>query len=603
MRPRRLLHRVTMPLGLAALLLALAALQGVFLRERDEGLEALETNRALAVSLARAAIDRELTASLDWHAAMAARAEADPLAAAPDTLLLVDGRQQLPRMFHHRTDATAPISETVELLVTGRLQPPAADDESPAAERLRLFGAFARAVTGADRTAITEAYRQLVGHRGNFRIELGRDIALRLAALKLLAGATTPSNELMRLELRDGLSLGPRQSIAGLQRLLLTERSAFAADDFDRLADDVLRLSEAHGVRYDDFAGAMLTRSVALSVDDLDVSGRRVVGDWVVQPIGEGRVVGHRLDLAALRQPVLDAISHLGVDDVQLQPPDSRGYDLDAIAITPVADRWHARASDLNARYRYKTALNLLCLALFVGTWSVLWWAQRRRQRLVDLKSEFVATVSHELKTPLTSMRLQAETLERRLPEDSELTRYPERIIRDADGLTELVENILSFNRLHHEHVVLNRGEGSLAELVQTVAADVAANAGGAVDIDCSAVSDRPIRGDLDLLRILLANLVRNGLVYNRSQPPRVTIAASSDRLLTLHVADNGVGIAPDRHDAVFEAFTREAGNTTRGSGLGLALARRIARLHGGDIVIVASSPAGTTFRVTLDIQ
>jgi signal transduction histidine kinase len=114
-----------------------------------------------------------------------------------------------------------------------------------------------------------------------------------------------------------------------------------------------------------------------------------------------------------------------------------------------------------------KTALGLVCGLLSLAMIGAALLAYERRLRLLAERTEFIAAVSHELRTPLASIRLQAETLTRRLAGRSEARDYPQRIVRDVDGLHFLVENILSYNRLERGGWRPQRTNVSLRALTQ----------------------------------------------------------------------------------------------------------------------------------------
>jgi signal transduction histidine kinase len=108
------------------------------------------------------------------------------------------------------------------------------------------------------------------------------------------------------------------------------------------------------------------------------------------------------------------------------------------------------------------------------------------------------------------------------------------------------------------------------------------------------------VRADRDLCRILFANLVRNACSYTQRSPVKLVLSSDGP---AIRLRDNGVGIPPESVEAVFEDFRRiqpEGLPARNGSGLGLALCRRVARLHEGSIRVASSGPEGTTFEVTL---
>ncbi|MCA9257116.1 MAG: HAMP domain-containing histidine kinase, partial [Phycisphaerales bacterium] len=212
--------------------------------------------------------------------------------------------------------------------------------------------------------------------------------------------------------------------------------------------------------------------------------------------------------------------------------------------------------------------------------------------------------VTHELRTPLASIRLMAETLERRLADQPGARDYPRRIVRAADGLSFLVDNILSFNRLEKERFRPTLEAVDLAELVRPIVAELAEDAPRTLVVDVDGLAGVRVRGDRELLRLLFGNLARNAVHYNDREPIRVRFEAErAGAAWTVRVTDNGWGIPEVDRRRVFDDFTRAPRpehEAVAGTGLGLAICRRVARLHGGTIRVVASSPQGTTFAVCL---
>jgi signal transduction histidine kinase len=208
--------------------------------------------------------------------------------------------------------------------------------------------------------------------------------------------------------------------------------------------------------------------------------------------------------------------------------------------------------------------------------------AAARIESLVNAHKMLLANASHELRTPLARIRLGLELV----------AAHPERKVeleRDISELDQLVDEILLVSRLDATEQLDVREDVDLAAL--------AAEECARYD-DCS-VEAKPVmvRGDPMLLRRMIRNLVENAHLHGKP-PIEVTVARQDDRAL-LNVLDHGPVIVEDARERLFSAFYRIPGRSgTKGSGLGLALVRQIARRHGGD---VAYDPErGSSFNVTL---
>jgi signal transduction histidine kinase len=260
---------------------------------------------------------------------------------------------------------------------------------------------------------------------------------------------------------------------------------------------------------------------------------------------------------------------------------------------------WAAAEADIARRYGLKTGLVAACAALAAAIVVLAGVAQHRKYRFVELKSDFVATVSHELRTPLASIRLLAESLERRAGAVPEARDYPQRIVQAADGLHFLVENILSFNRIDKGRWAPRPALLRLEELAASLRQELAAAQGAGVELELTG-GEVALYADPQLLRLLLSNLARNACAYNQRSPVRLHLggARAPGGRVELRLQDNGLGIPPAEWERVFQDFYRleRPEHEVHGSGLGLALCRKIMQVHAGHIRIAASSPEGTTF-------
>ena len=235
---------------------------------------------------------------------------------------------------------------------------------------------------------------------------------------------------------------------------------------------------------------------------------------------------------------------------------------------------------------------------------------QQTRERVDALaelnqaKTEFFSNVSHEFRTPLT---LLLQPLEDVLS-DPGLTEVHRReldvVRRNADRLTKLVNTLLDFSRIE-----AGRSRGSFrASDLAAVTEDLAGvfraavdSAGLDYDLDLDALPS-PVYLDRDAWEKIVFNLLSNAIKYTFEGTITVRLRDGGD-VAVLEVADTGVGVPPADLDRLFERFHRVRGSRARsheGTGIGLSLARELARMHGGDIEVESAEGVGTTFRVTL---
>ncbi|MFO0618166.1 MAG: HAMP domain-containing sensor histidine kinase [Polyangiaceae bacterium] len=229
-------------------------------------------------------------------------------------------------------------------------------------------------------------------------------------------------------------------------------------------------------------------------------------------------------------------------------------------------------------------------------------------RRLASLKSEFVANVSHELKTPLSLIRMFGELLLLdRVRDADKRVEYYRIIVTESERLTALIENVLDFARVERGKAAYDFVESDLGAVVKR-AIEVyryRAEKEGVV-IEVRVADDLPlIDADPRAIELSVMNLLDNALKYAKGAPVRVNVSAT-EKDIVIAVADEGPGIPAAEQERVFERFYRgrsASGSSARGSGIGLALVRHIARSHGGDIVVKSPTlegGTGTTFSLVI---
>jgi len=208
------------------------------------------------------------------------------------------------------------------------------------------------------------------------------------------------------------------------------------------------------------------------------------------------------------------------------------------------------------------------------------------------VKADFAANVSHELRSPITQIRLKAEALQMDLVFEDELEDHYGAIIAEADRLARLVDNVLDFSSIErgHKRYVLRRGD--LREVLLK-AADVAQHAAesAGVNLVVSLPDDLPaVAFDRDAMSQVATNLLSNAIKYGKDGK-RVYLAAEAhdDGSVSFLVRDHGIGSAPGDLDRVFQHFYRVSSSDVRkqrGTGIGLTIVRYIVDAHGGEIEV-----------------
>ena len=223
-------------------------------------------------------------------------------------------------------------------------------------------------------------------------------------------------------------------------------------------------------------------------------------------------------------------------------------------------------------------------------------------------KSTFLATMSHEIRTPLNGMLVMAELLaDADLPERQK--RHAEVIARSGQSLLAIINDILDFAKVEAGKLELERVALDPAEVVDTVVAMFAEKArAGGLDLSATVSPDVPAEmlGDSVRLGQILGNFVNNALKFTQSGSVRVRLARGAGDTLRLSVQDTGIGIAADKVDGIFSAFSQADQTTTRrfgGTGLGLSIAQRLVSAMGGRIGVDSRLGEGSTFWAELPLE
>jgi signal transduction histidine kinase len=222
-------------------------------------------------------------------------------------------------------------------------------------------------------------------------------------------------------------------------------------------------------------------------------------------------------------------------------------------------------------------------------------------ERADELKTNFIALASHELRTPVTTILGLATTLNQRGDELDDHQRHELRATLEgqADRMARLVEQLLDLSRLDADAIAINPEQINLRERIEEIVASVAADRQEDVQIGVDPGLEAP--ADPGALDRIVGNLVANALRYG--SPPVQVNAAHSDRHLRVFVEDRGEGVPPQFVPVLFERFTRGARARVGGAGLGLAIARSYARAHNGDLVYEDVEPHGARFQLILPVK
>ena len=229
----------------------------------------------------------------------------------------------------------------------------------------------------------------------------------------------------------------------------------------------------------------------------------------------------------------------------------------------------------------------------------------RTREKQADeIRRDFVANVSHELKTPIGALMLLSEAVSEAADDPTAVHRFAARMRMESERLIRLVQQILELSRLQADASLDQAERVSVDVLMQRAMDRIGVDAADkGVQLTTAGPRGLAVRGDGDQLVVALGNLVENAVVYS---PPGSRVAVSARRGsdgVEISVTDRGPGIPAGEIHRIFERFYRvdpARARATGGTGLGLSIVKHIAAVHGGDIRVWSVEGEGSTFTLTL---
>jgi len=232
--------------------------------------------------------------------------------------------------------------------------------------------------------------------------------------------------------------------------------------------------------------------------------------------------------------------------------------------------------------------------------------ASKRAAELADLRADFVATITHELKTPIASIRALGDAVAaKRVVAPVAVREYAQMVVDQTARLSHLVDNALAYSRVTDAANLYTFEPVSIADVVDESLERLASPlAAGGFELDCDIGLDLPlVEADKAALVLVFTNILDNAIRYSNScRSIRIHSRTTAD-LLSVTVSDSGIGIAPDEIATVRSKFVRGRGATSGGTGLGLAIVGRIATAHRGTVEISSVPDIGTSVTVSLPIQ
>lgn len=227
-------------------------------------------------------------------------------------------------------------------------------------------------------------------------------------------------------------------------------------------------------------------------------------------------------------------------------------------------------------------------------------------KKLDRLKTDMVRMVSHELKTPLTGINICAENIVY-IEDRQEAIKNAENIINASENLLDIITNFLSLSRLENDLITLNLETVSVSDMIQeSIQLHESVHTKKNIDVMLNNNDIPEISADKKQLQIVFNNLISNAIKYSQENSTVTIDLIQEDPFISISVKDSGTGIPEDEQDKIFEKFYRarkHKQSNVQGTGIGLAITKRIVEMHKGQISVKSKPKEGSTFTVLLPIE
>jgi len=231
---------------------------------------------------------------------------------------------------------------------------------------------------------------------------------------------------------------------------------------------------------------------------------------------------------------------------------------------------------------------------------------QSEARRIDAVRRDFVANVSHELKTPIGALGLLSEAILGAKEQPDAVVKFASRMQMEAKRLTDLVQEIIDLSRLQSSDPLQKAFDVEASDVVMEAVAQAALSAESRkITVEIGEIEDATVIGDRDQLIMAVLNLVENAINYSPENTKVSVVVKVKEELLEISVTDQGIGIAEGELARVFERFYRvdpARSRMTGGTGLGLSIVKHVALNHGGDIKVWSKEGVGSTFTLQLPI-
>ncbi len=231
-----------------------------------------------------------------------------------------------------------------------------------------------------------------------------------------------------------------------------------------------------------------------------------------------------------------------------------------------------------------------------------LWQTFRKEINLARQQNNFLLSITHELKSPLASMKLSLQTLLRRMTFEDKYKKLVTNSVDDIDRLSALVDNILYAARMEDTSFSLHNEQIDVSETTHEIIQKLASAYKDTITIRADLEEDITLITDKMAWSSVIQNLIENAVKYSPDQSIVEVSLRKDNGTIIFEVKDSGIGISASERDNIFKKFYRignEETRNTKGTGLGLFIVKKIVDLHKGKIVVSDNKPRGTVFKLS----
>jgi len=225
-------------------------------------------------------------------------------------------------------------------------------------------------------------------------------------------------------------------------------------------------------------------------------------------------------------------------------------------------------------------------------------------RRLDAIRRDFVANISHELKTPIGALSILSEAVLGASDDKEAIEKFAGRMQIEAKRLTDLVQEIINLSRLQDGDPLKNAQPYSMTDLINEAIDESRLTAEKRkITIVFLPIADHFVLGERSQLEMAISNLIENAINYSPDSTQVAIVLRSKDKLVEISVTDQGIGIPEREIERIFERFYRvdpARSRATGGTGLGLSIVKHVATNHGGDISVWSNEGSGSTFTIRL---